>query len=74
MKRVKEDERLKKEWGDIRRQITPKIGQLTNDDDSVSSIVRFLCHAFYILQTRLPIYLERKIDKYSQTGQHTSSQ
>ena len=54
MKRVKEDKQLKKEWGDIRRQITPKIGQLTNDDDSVSRIVRFPCNAFYILQTRFP--------------------
>ena len=41
MKKVKADKQLKKEWGDIRRQITPKIGQLTNDDESISLIVRF---------------------------------
>jgi hypothetical protein len=55
MTRIKADKQLKKEWGDIRRQITPKIGQLTNDDDSVSRIVRCPCNAFYILQTRLPL-------------------
>lgn len=41
MKKVKTDKELKKQWGDLRRQIRPKIGQLTNDDQSISLIVCF---------------------------------
>ncbi|KAF8629806.1 hypothetical protein AX15_003275 [Amanita polypyramis BW_CC] len=38
MKRIKENKQMKKEWGELRRQITPKIGQLTNDPQSISRI------------------------------------
>ncbi|KAG1726623.1 GLE1-like protein-domain-containing protein [Suillus paluster] len=40
MKRVKEDKQLKSQWSAIRRQITPKIGQLTHDIDSVMRITQ----------------------------------
>ncbi|KAJ7594921.1 GLE1-like protein-domain-containing protein [Mycena floridula] len=38
MKTVKSDKTLRAEWGSWRRQITPKIGQLTDDDDTVNRI------------------------------------
>ncbi|KAG1725501.1 GLE1-like protein-domain-containing protein [Suillus paluster] len=40
MKRVKEDKQLKSQWNAIHRQITPKIGQLTHDIDSVMRITQ----------------------------------
>ncbi|OJA12961.1 hypothetical protein AZE42_04710 [Rhizopogon vesiculosus] len=40
MKTVKGDKQLKSQWGAIRRQITPKIGQLTHDIDSVMRITQ----------------------------------
>jgi nucleoporin GLE1 len=39
MKTVKGNQSLKSKWSAIRRQITPKIGQLTHDIDSVTRIV-----------------------------------
>lgn len=39
MKKVKGNKQLKSQWSAIRRQITPKIGQLTHDVDSVMRIV-----------------------------------
>ncbi|KAI6004398.1 GLE1-like protein-domain-containing protein [Pisolithus orientalis] len=42
MKTVKGDKALKSQWGAIRRQITPKIGQLTQDQATVTKIVRQL--------------------------------
>lgn len=39
MKTVKGNKELKTQWSAIRRQITPKIGQLTHDIDSVMRIV-----------------------------------
>lgn len=41
LKFVKSNKELKASWGTIRRQIIPKIGQLTNDPTSISRIVRF---------------------------------
>ncbi|KAH9950756.1 GLE1-like protein-domain-containing protein, partial [Amylocystis lapponica] len=38
MKTVKSDKALKSEWSAARRQITPKIGQLTNDPQSIARI------------------------------------
>ena len=40
MKVVKSDNVLKLQWGTIRRQITPKINQLTQDSASITRIVR----------------------------------
>ncbi|KAG0702653.1 GLE1-like protein-domain-containing protein [Suillus ampliporus] len=40
MKTVKGDKQLKSQWSTIRRQITPKIGQLTHDIDSVMRITQ----------------------------------
>lgn len=40
MKVVKSDPSAKAEWGKWRRQITPKIGQLTNDPQEINRIVR----------------------------------
>lgn len=39
MKTVKGDKALKSQWGAIRRQITPKIGQLTQDQATVTKII-----------------------------------
>lgn len=39
MKFVKADKTLKSEWSKLRRQIVPKIGQLTNDAQAISQIV-----------------------------------
>ena len=46
MKKVKGNKQLKTQWSTIRRQITPKIGQLTHDVDSVMRIVS-LVHLRY---------------------------
>ncbi|KAK2459972.1 hypothetical protein APHAL10511_007978 [Amanita phalloides] len=46
IKKVKEAKQLKKEWGELRRKITPKIGQLTNDNQSVSRISNQLLEIF----------------------------
>lgn len=40
MKTVKADKALKSVWAAGRRQITPKIGQLTNDAQTINRIVR----------------------------------
>jgi hypothetical protein len=37
---VKSNKELKSAWGILRRQIVPKIGQLTNDPHIISLIVR----------------------------------
>lgn len=37
---VKSNKELKSAWGILRRQIVPKIGQLTNDPHAISRIVR----------------------------------
>lgn len=42
MKTVKRNQPLKSKWSAIRRQITPKIGQLTHDIDSVMRITQEL--------------------------------
>ena len=39
MKTVKGEKALKSQWNAIRRQITPKIGQLTQDQETISRIV-----------------------------------
>jgi len=36
---VKADKSLKAEWGKWRRQIKPKIGQLTDDQNAIDRIV-----------------------------------
>ncbi|KAF9479117.1 hypothetical protein BDN70DRAFT_906385 [Pholiota conissans] len=38
MRFVKANKEMKAEWGRLRRQIVPKIGQLTNDPDAISRI------------------------------------
>ncbi|KDQ53898.1 hypothetical protein JAAARDRAFT_416034 [Jaapia argillacea MUCL 33604] len=38
MKNVKSNKELKSEWGKLRREITPKIGQLTNDTREINRI------------------------------------
>ncbi|KIJ62284.1 hypothetical protein HYDPIDRAFT_114777 [Hydnomerulius pinastri MD-312] len=40
MKTVKSDKAMKSQWSAIRRQITPKIGQLTQDNETISRISR----------------------------------
>lgn len=42
MKTVKGDKAMKSVWAAGRRQITPKIGQLTNDAESINRIVCLL--------------------------------
>lgn len=42
MKNVKANKPLKSAWSALRRQITPKIGQLTNDAQSINNISRQL--------------------------------
>jgi hypothetical protein len=42
MKFVKGDKTIKSEWSKLRRQIVPKIGQLTNDAQAISQIVCLL--------------------------------
>lgn len=39
MKMVKSDKALKAIWSASRREITPKIGQLTNDSNAIMRIV-----------------------------------
>jgi nucleoporin GLE1 len=39
---VKSNKELKSAWGTLRRQIVPKIGQLTNDPRAISLIVRLI--------------------------------
>jgi len=39
MKFMKGDKPLKSEWSKLRRQIVPKIGQLTNDAQAIHNIV-----------------------------------
>ena len=40
VRHVKSNKELKAAWGILRRQIVPKIGQLTNDPQAISLIVR----------------------------------
>ena len=47
MKFVKEEKALKSERSKLRRQIMPKIGQLTSDAQAISQIVRCLCLTNY---------------------------
>ena len=47
MKFVKQEKTLKSDWSKLRRQIVPKIGQLTNDAQAISQIVSCLCLADY---------------------------
>ncbi|KAL4063803.1 GLE1-like protein-domain-containing protein [Scleroderma yunnanense] len=42
MKTVKGDKALKSQWNAIRRQITPKIGQITQDQETISRITHQL--------------------------------
>ena len=42
MKTVKGNKELKKVWNEQRRKIVPKVGQLTNDAQSIFEIVRVL--------------------------------
>ena len=51
MKHVKANKSLKSTWSAIRRQITPKIGQLTNDAQSISHISQQL---YTLLQPNPP--------------------
>ena len=41
MKLVKSQKELKATWSALRRQITPKIGQLTNDPQEITRMVSF---------------------------------
>ena len=43
MQMVKEDKALKSQWSAARREITPKIGQLTNDASSITTVVSLTC-------------------------------
>ena len=52
MKTVKGDKALKPQWNAIRRQITQKIGQLTQDPATIVRIVRNSC----IVARRLRTY------------------
>jgi len=57
LKFVKSNKEFKAKWGTLRRQIVPKIGQLTNDPTAISRIVRFFCTCYtqcanYSMQTR----------------------
>ena len=42
---VKANKELKSAWGVLRRQIVPKIGQLTNDPQAISLIVRLYSYS-----------------------------
>ena len=44
MTKVKKIPELKSQWNKIRREITPKIGQLTNNDQVINRIVCFPVH------------------------------
>lgn len=46
MKQVKENKEMRAEWGNWRRQITPKIGQLTDDATAINTIVRASLHCY----------------------------
>lgn len=46
MKTVKGNKELKSAWSAIRRQITPKIGQLTNDPQTINRVVRLIALFF----------------------------
>lgn len=39
MKPIKSDKAKRAAWGELRRKITPKIGQLTNDPRAIREIV-----------------------------------
>jgi hypothetical protein len=54
MKTVKGNQPLKSQWSAIRRQITPKIGQLTHDIDSVMRIVSLFPLLFHHLKLKFP--------------------
>lgn len=45
---VKEHKEQKSEWSALRRQITPKIGQLTNDSREINRIVN-ICDSIYAI-------------------------
>jgi hypothetical protein len=71
MKVVKANKELKKQWGDLRRQITPRIGQLTNDDQSIARIV---CSFYAMLScVSLISHLEQTIDTNMQTFRRSSA-
>lgn len=44
---IKSDKALKAEWSKVRRQITPKVGQITNDEQSIETIVSLLLEDTY---------------------------
>jgi nucleoporin GLE1 len=46
MKQVKSTPELKREWGKWRRQITPKVGQVTNDDAAILRVVSLFFSSF----------------------------
>lgn len=54
MKTVKGEKTLKQQWSAIRRQITPKIGQLTQDAATIARIVRYPSHCLAWLTNALP--------------------
>ena len=45
VRHVKSNKELKSAWGILRRQIVPKIGQLTNDPQAISLIVRLYSYS-----------------------------
>jgi len=45
--RVKADRESKKVWNDIRRKITPRVGQLTNEPQVIANIVSRLMTTFH---------------------------
>ncbi|KAH7926574.1 hypothetical protein BV22DRAFT_1118778 [Leucogyrophana mollusca] len=47
MKTVKGNPQLKRNWNELRRRITPKVGQLTNDPESIREISTFLFHVVH---------------------------
>lgn len=50
MRYVKNSKELKVEWGKLRRQIVPKVGQLTNDPESISRIVSSFDFPFILIK------------------------
>ncbi|KAH7915537.1 GLE1-like protein-domain-containing protein [Hygrophoropsis aurantiaca] len=52
MKTVKSNPPLKRNWNELRRKITPKVGQLTNDPQSIREISGFL---FQVLHPSPPL-------------------
>lgn len=45
--RVKANRDLKKKWNEIRRMITPRVGQLTNEPQVIANIVSQVLQALH---------------------------